>query len=198
MNKKFLTFIAFLGLSFLFSIQPASAYNRYRQTTVAYMSNERLSVDFQYIDTTAPKPDRIEVIAKNVFIGFATPYANGSGFRLEMWRGCRDPLYPSFDYVSSWNSYGYYEQSFRYVFVLPGNVRVEQYADFPVLIQEPGGYVNTEGELSAYCHITPSGNPTSTVPPVSGNGDSFLSPLFDLLANIINTILSSIFGALSP
>lgn len=194
MNKKLLLSFTLVIATFFFSIQPAAAYNRYRERTVAYMSNERFAVDFQYIDSTAPKPDRIEVIAKNVFIGFATPYASGDGFKLEMWRGCRDPLYPSFDYISSWSAYGYQPQSLRFVFVLPGNVRVEQYADYPTLIQEPGGYVNTESELSSYCHITPSGNPSTTVPPVSGNGDSFLSPLFDLLANIINTILSSIFG----
>lgn len=193
MNKKLLTLIAFSISLLFFSAKPAVAYNRYRERTTAYMSNERISVDFEYIDSTAPKPDRIEVIAKNVFIGFATPYASGTGFKLEMWRGCRDPLYPAFDYVSDWSSYGYYPQSLRFVFVLPGNVRVEQYADYPTLIQEPGGYVTSESELQSYCHITPSGG--TTVPPVSGGGDSFLSPLFDLLASFINSILSAIFGS---
>lgn len=174
------------------TIPTASAVDRYRETTTPYMSNERFSVDFQIIQSGEPVPQRIELIVKNTFIGFATPTVTGNGFRFEMNRGCRDPLYPTFDYVSEFRSYGYLKNNVKYVFILPGSVRIEEFGEFPVLLREPNGYIDTEKELSDFCKINVTGG--TNPPPVTGNGDSFLSPLFDLIAAIINGILGAIFG----
>lgn len=194
--KRFIVFTAIIISTFIASITPASAYNRYRERSTAIMTNEKITLDFVYIDTTAPMPERIELIAKNVFIGYGTPYATSDGFKLEMWRGCNNPLYPQFDYISSWSSYGYIESNQRFVFILPGSVRVEQYGDFPSLIRSPnGGYVGNANDLQTYCRLPTTPTPSGTLPPVvSGNGDSFLSPLFDMLADIINSILKTILG----
>jgi hypothetical protein len=189
---KQILFSVILGVFLFITIPSAGAIDRYREMTTPYMSNERISVDFQIVANGEPVPQRIELIVKNTFIGFATPTVTGNGFRFEMNRGCRDPLYPGFDYISDYRSYGYLKNNVKYVFILPGSVRIEEFGEFPIVLREPNGYIDTEKELSDFCKINVTGG--TTQPPVSGDGDSFLSPLFDLIANIIKGLLGAIFG----